>query len=148
MYPEARLWIKNNQAQGIRTHMDNIYKNICDTPSQREFDLRAKLFLIYLVSCSSSSSSATYPLMSPVAPPVPPAAATPAHFANRLHNFSHCRALCPSNRRQLGRASCVSKLRPQLAYQMMCQESIIGLPPSCHAIIILFTHMASWQRNP
>lgn len=64
MYPEARLWIKNNQAQGIRTHMDNIYKNIWDTPSQRAFDLRAELFLIYLVSCSSSSSSASHRTLS------------------------------------------------------------------------------------
>lgn len=150
----------------VHTHTWKIYTKICDIfLARKTFDLQ---FLIYLaappamppLTLSLSSTAATAPHIPPASTcfcfyfcsPSPQLLLLPL-FANRLHNFSHCRVLWPSNRRQLGRASCVSELRPQLACQMMWHVKDSGIyhgvcpstlpPPPCSLglIKILFTHM-------
>lgn len=96
MYPQARLWIKNNQAQGthmcmhihshIHTHTGKIYTKICDILLARKaFDLQ---FLIYLAA-PPAMPPLTLSSTPAVAPHIPPA---PTYFCSP--SPSCCSFLC------------------------------------------------------
>lgn len=96
----------------IYTHTHIIYTYTPSrTDAKRAFDFPAALFDF---TSSQSSGSGRRPRLLWL-------------FAcQSIENFSHCRALWPSNRRLLGRAPCVSDLRPQRAYEMLWTHCRMG----------------------